>query len=404
MKELSDWFVGAAAKRLSAVEINPGRSNQHEFQATRLVRQFLGESERRTIDTRFLYFSDDSEPLVAHSWVTYYDARSGQPQRSPEYRLYYPDNEATDAARAGDLLVFALLRTGTAVAAMAREGSTYASQLLWLFDITVDSTTTSFVVADDEAFQGQLTPLDADVLLDLFGIEVELASTSDLDLVTARFGTDFPTTAEFSAFAREQTPGPEPREDPDGALLAWSDTEYRLFQAFERAGVSVRLDEGFTGDAAVENFLRFSLSVQNRRKSRSGHSFEHHLAAVFEANDLSFQRGVRTERKAKPDFLFPGQTAYDDPTYPPERLSMIGAKTTAKDRWRQVLQEADRVPVKHLATLEAAISSDQTSEMQALNIQLVVPREVQVTYTLEQRDWLWSLAEFIDHRISMEQP
>ena len=219
MKELSDWFVGAAAKRLSEVEINPGRSNQHEFQATRLVRQFLGESERRTIDTRFLYFSDDSEPLVAHSWVTYYDARSGQPQRSPEYRLYYPDNEATDAARAGDLLVFALLRTGTALAAMAREGSTYASQLLWLFDITVDSTTTSFVVADDEAFEGQLTPLDADVLLDLFGIGVELASTSDLDLVTARFGTDFPTTAEFSAFAREQTRGPDPREDPDRALL-----------------------------------------------------------------------------------------------------------------------------------------------------------------------------------------
>ena len=198
--------------------------------------------------------------------------------------------------------------------------------------------------------------------------------------------------------------GPTPVRTRTVPYLAWSDTEYRLFQAFERAAVSVRLDEGFTGDAAVEDFLRFSLSVQNRRKSRSGHSFEHHLAAVFEAHDLSFQRGVRTERKAKPDFLFPGQVAYDDPTCPPERLSMLGAKTTAKDRWRQVLQEADRVPVKHLATLEAAISTDQTSEMQALNIQLVVPREVQVTYTLEQRDWLWSLAEFIDHRISMEQP
>ena len=77
-----------------------------------------------------------------------------------------------------------------------------------------------------------------------------------------------------------ETAGPHPFDDPDGALMAWSDTEYRLFQAFERALVAERLNEGFSGASAVEDFLSFSLSVQNRRKSRSGHAFEHHLAAA----------------------------------------------------------------------------------------------------------------------------
>ena len=37
-------------------------------------------------------------------------------------------------------------------------------------------------------------------------------------------------------------------------------------------------------------------------------------------------------------------------------------KSTCKDRWRQVLSEADRIPNKHLFTLEAAISENQTSK------------------------------------------
>ena len=187
---------------MSEVEINPTASNQHEFQATRLVRTFLGETgDRRSIPTRFIYLDDEAEPLVADSRVTYYDARANQPTRSAEYRLYYPDNEVTAAAAAGDIFVFAALRTGSAVAAIARNGSTYASQILWLFDISLDNTT-SFVVAEPDAFEGVLTPLDADVLIELFGIEVDLASATDLELVTARFGSELPTTAEFSAFAR----------------------------------------------------------------------------------------------------------------------------------------------------------------------------------------------------------
>ena len=169
---------------LSEVEVNPERSNQHEFQATMLVRAFLGEtSERRTIPTRFVYLADDAEPLSVNSRVTYYDSRVNQQNRNPEYRLYYAENEVTMTARAGDVLLFGLLNDGSAIAVVAREGSTFSSQLLWLFDLTIESS--SFVVSVPEAFEGALTPFDADVLLDALGIEVELATQSDFELVTA---------------------------------------------------------------------------------------------------------------------------------------------------------------------------------------------------------------------------
>lgn len=71
-------------------------------------------------------------------------------------------------------------------------------------------------------------------------------------------------------------------------------------------------------------------------------------------------------------------------------------EATCKDRWRQVLSEADKIPGKHLVTLEAAISESQTREMQSHGLQLVVPCLIQATYTDIQREWLIGLDTFID--------
>jgi len=75
---------------------------------------------------------------------------------------------------------------------------------------------------------------------------------------------------------------------------------------------------------------------------------------------------------------------------------MLGAKSTCKDRWRQVLSEADRISRKHLLTLEPSISTNQTDEMIAKNLQLVVPQPIHETYTEEQRVWLFDVDQFID--------
>ena len=75
---------------------------------------------------------------------------------------------------------------------------------------------------------------------------------------------------------------------------------------------------------------------------------------------------------------------------------MLGAKSTCKDRWRQVLAEAAKIPSKHLLTLEPGITESQTNQMAAVNLQLVVPASIQNTYSSRQKMWLWSMRQFIN--------
>ena len=162
--------------------------------------------------------------------------------------------------------------------------------------------------------------------------------------------------------------------------------------------MSSRIEVGFINvdGTDVDGFISFSLSVRNRRKSRMGHSLEHHLAAVLRAHDIRHVRGAVTENNHKPDFLFPDLATYQ--AAPPEgdaRLTMLGAKSTCKDRWRQVLAEAEKIGRKHLLTPEPGISEPQTHQMEASSLQLVVPLPVQDSYTAAQRSWLWSVAGFI---------
>ena len=73
---------------------------------------------------------------------------------------------------------------------------------------------------------------------------------------------------------------------------------------------------------------------------------------------------------------------------------MLGAKTTCKDRWRQVLAEAKRIEHKHLLTLEAAISTHQTDQMKEHKLQLVIPFGLHETFTAAQQRTLLTVANF----------
>jgi hypothetical protein len=169
--------------------------------------------------------------------------------------------------------------------------------------------------------------------------------------------------------------------------------EEALFRTLERHLVGARLEQGFAGD--VDGFVSFSLSVHNRRKSRVGYALENHLETVFAASGVRFARTAVTESHSKPDFLFPGATEYRDLQYPSDRLTVLGVKTTCKDRWRQVLAEADRVERKHLLTLEPAISAAQTDEMQSRQLQLVLPRALHGSCSAAQQAWLMDVNAFV---------
>jgi hypothetical protein len=190
------------------------------------------------------------------------------------------------------------------------------------------------------------------------------------------------------------------RDDPALALMTWMEREEILFRTLERYLIADRLSKGFSGEEKtnidVDGFISFSLSVQNRRKSRVGLALENHLELLFIENGLRYARTAVTENKAKPDFIFPGKAEYHDPAYDTLKLTMLGVKSTCKDRWRQVLAEADRINDKHLLTLETSISTQQTDEMAAKRLQLVLPRSLHNTYTSVQQSWLMDVASFRD--------
>src|SRR5690606_20018622 len=124
----------------------------------------------------------------------------------------------------------------------------------------------------------------------------------------------------------------------------------------------------------VNDFIIVANSIANRRKEGSGRSMELNLEYTFREEGLSiFDTQCRTEVNKRPDFIFPGCDAYHDNRYPDDRLRMLGVKTTVKDRWRQILNEANRIRNPFLFTLQQGVSENQFNEMKEENVTLVVP-------------------------------
>lgn len=394
--QLSDYFEGIVVKRLSAVETTPALSHQHEFNGTMELRRLFGDDDRKNIPARFIWLGQEQEAITVEGSLSWYDARRRHPTRT-EYRLYYYENEITAMMRQGDVFFLAVCRDGSAMAIITPSDSTIQNQLLWLFGLE-EQPEFQFTFQQIEGSRDAELDFTARYILDELGIEPAEPEADTLDTLIEKFGLIFPTTRIFSELARSSLPEVSAKHDPDAALVAWIDREEQLFRRLERRIVAERISGGFGSpdDADVDGFLRFSLSVQNRRKSRAGSALENHLEAVFIAHDIRYARGVETENRNKPDFLFPGQLEYRDPEYPAERLFMLGSKSTLKDRWRQVLSEAERIENKHLLTLEPGISENQTNEMQTKKLQLVLPQKIHATYKPSQQRWVMDMSSFLE--------
>ncbi|MDH3974202.1 MAG: type II restriction endonuclease [Deltaproteobacteria bacterium] len=396
--KLCEYFSGFGFKRLSATEVDPETSHGHEFQGIGAFRELFG-TERHEFSATFIHLSDihDDGLISQQGDLSWYDSRENQPHRSPEYRLYY-HAEVTlvqEYINPEDLIIVAREPDGNIVVMMAEAGSTYEQQLMWLFDIVEEELFTKFIVRDVD--DDETLNYASRIILENLGIEIIEEAENWLDVMLDRFGKAFPKTRVFSAFAQETLPEVSPIDNPDTALVQWMDQEELLFRTFERHLVTERLREGFgTHGDDVDAFISFSLSVQNRRKSRVGHALENHLEQVFISHNLSYSRNKETENRAKPDFIFPDIDKYHYPEFPDCRLSMLGVKSSCKDRWRQVLSEAARINEKHLLTMEPGISENQTSEMQSNSLQLVVPSLLHSTYKPEQQTWLFDVADFLD--------
>ena len=245
-----------------------------------------------------------------------------------------------------------------------------------------------------------LGPADANKLIRRSGEEHDAKE----DLAFAGFiktlTVDFPSSDSMSEAARTiedsiYNHAEYIRTNPDVKLLKWAGIEYRLFRAIENDRYGSFVSKGF---ACVDDFIEKANMVLNRRKSRAGKSLEHHLSAIFSGNALQFEEQVVTEGNKKPDFLFPSASAYHDTSYPIDKLVFLAAKTTCKDRWRQILNEADRFRkrTKFLCTLQQGMTVKQMKEMSAEMVVLVVPKPYIATYPRGTSLRIITLVDFIN--------
>ncbi len=226
------------------------------------------------------------------------------------------------------------------------------------------------------------------------------SSPSNCDLqpheIPKGWKTTFPSGAEI--FRKSLELLPVKGLPPDNRLARRVDCEYAVFESLERFFVEPMIRDGFP---TVKAFRDCAHSVLQRRKSRAGRSLELHVKEIFQEEGFvegrDFQHNVESEPNRRPDFLFPSQSAYREASFPAEKLTMLGVKTTCKDRWRQVLNEAARIPTKHLLTTQRGISTDQYDEMTASGIRLVVPAPLHDCYDVSIRKHLLSISDFLNH-------
>jgi len=333
----------------------------------------------------------DDEPVLDTGFVTWYDAREKHAKRT-EHRLYFPATTVSVLAAEGDLLVIGRKPDNTVLVVIAQGGSTISNQIQWLFGVS-PADRSGFSVREELETEQDRLRFASRTILEQIGIVAEPTEENLLEKMLTKFEGRFPVTREFSSFARSVVGDIDAEGAPDEALMSWIEKEEILFRTMEKHLIADRLSAGFKDD--VDNFISFSLSVQNRRKSRVGFALENHMEELFKRLKIRYQRSAPTERKSRPDFLFPGGKEYATQSFDSLLLTMLGVKSTCKDRWRQVLAEASRISPKHLLTLEPGITTDQTGEMEANHLKLVVPSPLHDTYTAEQQKWLYTISDFV---------
>ena len=231
--------------------------------------------------------------------------------------------------------------------------------------------------------------------------EYDLASKYIKQFTGEDLNTVFPDSYTMSKIAREIEDTIYNHKEytvikPDEKIISYTDQEYRLFRQFEIFVYGHSINQGFKD---MESFIELANQVLNRRKSRAGKSLEHHIAAIFDDNKIEYEEQVITEGNKKPDFIFPSGKAYHNIYYPVEKLISLASKTTCKDRWRQVINEADRLRNrdKYLLTLQQGISSAQLEEMEQERVILVVPKKYISLYPTSYQDKIWTVKRFIDY-------
>lgn len=343
---------------------------------------FASEPTRGNL--RLVVFGDDgNDAIIDEDVFTLYDARAANPSRS-EWHLYYRSSIFEEAAEPGDLLVLYRPDDGSDLHGIVlRGGSEREQRFLEAMHMGADQLIDEFRLLDPDAPSpaARRRVGEALALRDQVPAKAPDAAEypkSEHPLVSraVREGR-LPTTREMASAAEGLAQQRlDPVGEPDEYLATLLDAETRLFHEIEDATSAESLNAMWTSRPNVAEVLEWAMRIHQARRSRRGQSLQHHFASLLRANNLPYGAQCRTEPGEVPDFVVPSCEAYADPTFPDDKLRMVACKTTSKERWRQILNEAHRIPEKYLLTLDERLSAATIGEMAVARLRVFLPRPV----------------------------
>ncbi len=161
-------------------------------------------------------------------------------------------------------------------------------------------------------------------------------------------------------------------ESIDDVLMRRVEEEYALFRALESAIYQPVAQHGFEN---IDSFLASARSMLNSRMSRAGRSLELAMRQALVEAGVAHTWQPDLSEPTTPDFIFPSAEQYLR-SIDGSGITHLASKRTLRDRWRGVLREARKVPVKHLLTLDTNLTVPQAAEIAEAEVILVVPKSL----------------------------
>ena len=162
---------------------------------------------------------------------------------------------------------------------------------------------------------------------------------------------------------------------------------FRSYQLRERAVGLVRIVLGdVPGRPTITNVIhalvdrlpeidRYMLSAGQQRKARAGVSFEHHIERMLLDGKVPFRKQVVIQARKRPDFILPSFAHLTNPPRGKPKGLILSAKTTLRERWKQVEREMHGREL-FLGTVDENIAANAIEEMASMGIKLVVPEHL----------------------------
>jgi hypothetical protein len=240
----------------------------------------------------------------------------------------------------------------------------------------------------------------------------------------AKGNAAMPQTVELARMARQawleknqfDRLNPFVIENPGDVLRDISRSiEWDLFREYQRRERSVELVRMVFGDSPrsydasdiirklVDELPRIDalmLSASQQRKSRAGYSYEHHIEAMLAGGSIPFQKQVIVDAKKRPDFILPSLAWIDSEKSSAPSGLILSAKTTLRERWKQVEREKGSRRL-FLTTVDENIAGNAIEDMASFGVYLVIPESLRASKETEYSRYpnVLGFREFCDTHI-----